>query len=340
MVRVSDPRAAQAPPGPPLHVPDVPDVPEVPPTRRPAGRGALPVVLLLVGLAVGAGASELRHAQRDRAAEALGAGVLDLRVEGLGTDFGGMQVEDSARGVVLRRELQLRNVGGRSVRVLDATLQGGAMRGGSARDLPHGEAWRVALSGEVDCPGGPPVYAPPGSMLRVRAQTDAGDRTVELPVPPAVLEELQGQAERACGIVAPGDAVVAQPLDVQVGEDSVEVDVAVVVASSAPVDLLDVSTGYPGLRVAVRTGGRPPVFPFRLPSGGPFPRTDIGATLTSTFQAVISVEDCDLVPGADGQPYGGGSLLQLMLRVGDTAGDVMTEVYDPGGVDQLVQRVC
>ena len=196
VVRVSDPRAPSAPA-------QVAPPPEPVAEDRPGrSRSALPLVLLLVGLAVGAGASELRHAQRARAVEAQGAGVLDLRLEG-GLQAGGVSAESGPKGISLRRELAVRNVGGRTVRVVDATLVGGAMRGGSLRELPHGESWKLVLSGPVRCPGGPPVYAPPGSVLRIDAQTDAGDRSTELPVPPALLAELQDQAERSCGIVPP-----------------------------------------------------------------------------------------------------------------------------------------
>lgn len=328
MVRVSDPRAPSAPAQVAPQPEPVVDAP------RARSRSALPLVLLLVGLAVGAGASELRHEQRDRAAEALGAGVLDLRLEGGLTEFG-VQAQSDQEGISLRREIAVRNVGGRTVRVVDATLVGGTMRGGSPRELPHGEAWKVVLAGPVRCPGGPPQYAPPGSVLRIDAQTDAGDRSTELPVPPALLAELQGEAERSCGIVPPEEAVQAEPFDVSVDGDRATVDVGTYVRSSDPVDLLRVETDVPGLEVAVRADGRPPVFPFRLDGGGTWPRLGDQLSEASSLQLVVRVEDCDalrLPPSS--------SLARLTLRVGDSAQELTADVYDPGVVQSLVDSAC
>ena len=335
VVRISDPRAPSAP------AQTAPPPEPVPPPAEPAGggrparsRSALPLVLLLVGLAVGAGASELRHAQRDRAAEALGAGVLDLRLESGLQEFG-VQAQTDQKGVSLRREVAVRNVGGRTVRVVDATLVGGAMRGGSTRELPHGEAWKIVLAGPVRCPGGPPQYAPPGSVLRINAQTDAGDRSTELPVPPAVLAELQREAERSCGIVPPEEAVQAEPFDVAIDGDRATVGVGTYVRSSAPVDLLRVETDVPGLEVAVRAGGRPPVFPFRLDSDGTWPRLGDQVSEGSRLQLVVTVGDCDALRTPPASP-----LARLTLRVGDAPQELTAEVYDPGVVQPLLDSAC
>ena len=335
VVRVSDPRAPSAPPY-------LASLPEAAPVGPAARRGpALPLVLLLVGLAVGAGAAELRHAQRDRAREAAAASVLDLRLESAG-DYGAM-TEGGSGDVVLRRDLAVRNVGGRSVKVLAAELVGGPMTSrGSSRVLDHGDSWQAAMAGPVTCPGGSPPYAPDGSVLRVRAETGAGERTTDLPVPPPLLQELQSTADRACGLIPAEEAVQAEPADFTVGEDSASVDVQVYLRSSAPVDLLRAESGYPGLRVAVRSGGRPPVFPFRLAQGGTWPRLDGEQLESSALQVVVTVEDCGPLrdPGPGDVPIGVGSLLRLALLVGGEGRELGTEVYDPGVVQQLVDRVC
>lgn len=335
VVRVSDPRT----PDRSSYAAPLPEEPVE--ERERARRGALPLVLLLVGLAVGAGASELRHAQQERVQEAAAAQVLDLRLEGSDSPYGVSSPSTSAgtpQGVSLRRELVVRNVGARSVRVLGAELVGGTMTSrGSGQELPHGEAWRSVLQGPLRCPDASPPYAPDGSLLRVRAMTGAGERSADLEVPRGVLEELQAAADRSCGLVPPEEAVQVEPASFSVGEDSATVELQVYVRSSAPLDLLRVEPGRAGLEVALRTGDRPPVLPVRLDSGS-WPRAEDSSPFESGLQVELAVEDCGALRGPEADPYG--ELVRLVVQVGDAQEELPVGVYDPGAVDALVEQVC
>lgn len=331
VVRVSDPRA----PDRPAYAAPPPEEPVE--LRRPARRGALPLALLLVGLVVGAGASELRHAQRERVREAAAAQVLDLRLEG-GDAMSPTVPQSTSQGVSLRRELVVRNVGGRPVRVLGAELLGAAMTsGGAGQELPHGEARQVVLQGPLRCPDGSSPPAPVGSVLRVRAQTGAGEQSADLAVPPGVVEELQATADRSCGLVPPEEAVQVEPVDVSVGQDSVTVDLEVYVQSSAPLDLLRVEPARAGLEVVLRTGDRPPVLPVRL-EGGTWPRGEESYGPATSLQVELTVADCEALARSSPDPYV--ALARLVLRVGEAPEEVPVEVYDPGAVAQLVEQAC
>jgi len=339
VVRVSDPQAPSAP----RQVAPVPERPAgEPPSGGRAGRrrAALPLALLVVGLAAGYGVAELRHAQAERVAEAAATGVLDLRLETVQED--GTSAEGVAGGVVVRRDLSVRNVGGRPVEVLSAELVGGPMASrGRGAVLEHGDSWPAVMVGPLTCPGGSPAYAPAGSVLRVRAQTGAGERTTELPVPAPVLEELQRAADRSCGVVPGEEAVRAEPGGYTVEEDRATVDVQVFLRSSAPVDLLRAESGHPGLRVAVRSGGRPPVFPYRLGDGGTWPRVEDAQLGLSELQVVLTVQDCGPFEGAGPTtPLGEGPLVLLGLQVGGEDREVLADVYDPGVLRELVDRAC
>lgn len=329
-IRVSDPRRPAEPSA---------AVEEPRPVRAGARRGALPVALLLVGLVAGYGAAGLRHAQDDRASQAAADAVLDLRLSWPGEEVGVAADSSTAAGVVLRRDLSVLNVGGRPVEVLRAELVGGAMTSrGSGRVLPHGEAWTVSLAGPVRCTGGSPAYAPAGSVLRVQARTAAGERAADLPVPAPFLDDLQQTADRACGQVAPEEAVRAESQALSIGEDSATVEVRLLVATADPVDLLRVTSERPGMRVAVRTGDRPPVFPFRL-QGGSFPRLDDGSlSSASLLQLEVRVSDCDAARDPSVDSFG--PLATLQVQVQGAVGEGSAEVYDQGAVDLLVAQVC
>lgn len=311
VVRVSDPRA-----------PDRPSC-AAPPTAEPVEerervrRGVLPLVLLLVGLAVGAGGSELRHAQQERVREAAAAQVLDLRLEGAQESYGASMSSD-ARTIVLSRDLAVRNVGGRPVRVLGAQLVGGAMAsGGIGRDLPQGDDGTLVLSGAVRCPGGSPRFAPPASVLRVRAQTAAGERTADLPVPAAVLAEMQSTADRTCGILPLEESLRVQEFRSLASRGRLAVDVEVGVASSEPVDLIAVDVLVPGVHVELRAGGRRTELPLRLDSAGPWPRPDGPFAEPVLLQAVLRVADCRALR-AYGRQVEGPVLQVLVARPGGT----------------------
>ena len=334
VVRVSDPRA----PDRPSYAAPPPEEPVV--ERERTRRGALPLVLLLVGLAVGAGASELRHAQQERAQEAAAAQVLDLRLEGAEDSYGASLAGD-ARSTVLSRELAVRNVGGRPVRLLGAALVGGALTGeGLSRDLPHGDDGALMLSGAVRCPGGPPLFAPPSSVLRVRAQTAAGERSTDLPVPAAVLSDLQSAAERACGVVPLSESVFVAEVRSATGGGRVVLDLQAHVASSQPVDLIGLDVLVPGVDVELRTGGRRAELPLRIESDGPWPRMDgeLGAQPVA-LQAVLRVADCRAVRD-EHRRQDGGPVLQVRVGRPDETQPVTLPFGDVTDVGRQLVDAC
>jgi len=338
---VSDPRA----PSPRLPAPDAPAPDRADADGRSRGHRALPLVLLLVGLAAGSGASELRHLQRDRAADAVAAvaeaeaaAVLDLRLEAGDPESGSVE-QSSGQGLVLRRDLAVRNVGARTVRLLGAELVGSPLSWRSGgRALGHGEDAEVGLAGEVQCPGGSPDFARPGSVLRVRAETQAGERSTDLPVPPALLADLQASADRDCGVVPVGEAVHLEQVGTALADDRVTLHLQLFVATAAPVDLVDVTSLVPGVRAAVRTGGRPPVFPFRLESRGAWPRIDPGASDPLDLQVVLSVDDCSQARRAGADRFTGDELVRFAVEADGAGADVLA--YDQGDLARVVDHAC
>lgn len=326
-VRVSDPRAPLPPP------------PAAGPVRQPRRRGALPLVLLLVALAAAAGLVELRQAQRERAASA----VLDLRLDVNGSTYASAG-ESSGAGRVLRRELALRNGGGRAVELLGAELVGGAMASrGSSRVVGPGDSWSVVLAGAVRCAGGPPRFAPSDSFLRVRAVTGVGERSVDLAVPPVVLAELQSTAERTCAAVPVRAAVRVDQTRWRVVGGQLLLDLELAVAPSAPVDLVRVVPALPGIRVTVRSGKRPAVLPLRLGAAPVRPRPD-GALLEGhALRLVVSVASCDVLRRAIGgsvEVLESALLVDLTVAVQGRDGEGVTSLVDTGGLPRLLSAAC
>lgn len=318
---MSDPRLAAAPGAPPAT------------SARPSRRVALTAgVLVAAGLA-GAGLFELRQAQRERAA----AGALDLRVETSGSTYASPG-ESTGEGSVLRVDVRVRNAGGRPVELLGAELAGGTLASRAAgRLVEPGQAWSAVLAGAVRCDAGPPRLAPSGSVLRVRAVTEAGPRTADLAVPADLLAGLQATAQRTCASRPTGPAVRVQQSRGRVVGGRLLLDVRLAVDSGAPVDLVRVVPALPGIRVAVRTGNRPPVFPFRLE-----PAPD-GLRTASALGLVVSVADCSVLRRAIGgsvEVLESTLLVDLAVAVPGRSGEGVTSLSDTGGLPRLLSGAC
>lgn len=307
-------------------------------TARPSRPVALTAGLLVASAVAGAGLLELRQEQRERAA----AGALDLRLEASGSAYESPG-EPAGQGRVLRADVQVRNAGRRPVELLGAELTGPEPAGGAltsraaGRVVAPGEAWSAALAGPVRCDVGPPRLAPPGSVLRVRAVTGAGARTADVAVPADLLAGLQATAERTCASPPTGPAVRVQRSRGRVVGGRLLLDVRLAVDSGAPVDLVRVVPALPGIRVAVRTGNRPPVFPFRLE-----PAPD-GARTASALGLVVSVADCAVLRRAIGgavEVLESALLVDLAVAVAGRPGEGVTSVVDTGGLPRLLSGAC
>ena len=349
-----DPRAPAAtrPVAPEPEVPTGPDVPPGPHppagprARRPFSRRVLPVVLLLVGGVLGFATDELLHAQRERAARQ----ALDLRVE-ISPESGGTTQQVRGDGLGLSRVLTLHNAGPRQVQLREAALLGGPMTAPVfSAALPAGERADLELSTHLDCVvGSAPVVAPPGSRLSVRAQTGAGERVVDLPVPAAVLEDLQDRAGRLCGVVPVSSALSGRQDSERVRDGRLVLGLSLTSATTSRVRLLAVAADLSGLQAAVRVGGRPARLPVTLPSvtsarfrvpgasGEPLAvEVELRPTDCAPLRRALVALPSDEGPATDPDL----PLLQLTYDVEGSAEQGVLRLPDRGGVRELVASTC
>ena len=322
---------------------------ERPAPRQPAGpraRRALPVVLLLAGVVLGAGTDELLHAQRERAERQ----ALDLRLE-ISPESGGTTQQVRGDGLGLGRVLTLHNAGPRQVQLRGAELLGGPMTAPFlSAGLPAGERADVELSTHLDCAvGAAPVVAPPGSRLRVRAVTGAGERAVDLPVPPAVLQDLQDRAAQLCGVVPVSAALSAGADDERVRAGRLVVGLALTSATTSRVELSGVDADLDGLAVAVRAAGRPARLPLTLPSVASA-RFRVPGASGEPLRLDVELRPTDCValrralaalPSDEGPPSDADlSLVRLSYGVQGAAEQGVLRVPDRGGLRELAASAC
>lgn len=328
-VRVSDPRGAPAParaPRPPR------------PARGPGPRRLLAAAAVL---AVGVGALELRTAQRERRA----AGVLDLRLSTPGTTYTGAGGSDAPDGLLMR-QVGVRNAADRPVELLGAQLLGGALGTVTgSRRLPGGAAATLVLRGVVRCAERPLAFAPPGSVLRVRASTGAGERSLDLPVPPEVLADAQERAEQTCALRPVGEQVQVRQVRGRVEGGQLLLDVAVTGTQAVPVDLVAAVPALPGLRVGVGSGGAvgrsgPPR---RLEPPSAQSRRGRPVPAATALRLVVSVADCAVLRRAVGgsvEVQESALLVDLVLAVEGAPRATVRSVADTGGLPRLLSAAC
>jgi len=317
------------------------------PTSRPRARRVAPVVLLLAGAVLGYATSELLHAQRERAAQQ----ALDLRVE-FSPESGGTRQQVRGDGLGLSRVLTLRNAGPRQVQLRGAELVGGPMTAPVfSAGLPAGERVDLELQTHLDCVvGAAPVVAPPGSALRVRALTATGERVVDLPVPPAVLQDLQDRAAQLCGVVPVSSALSAGSESERVRGGRLVVGLSLTSATTSRVRLAGVDADLSGLAVAVRVGARPARLPLTLPSVTSARFRVPGASGEPLrVEVEVSASDCVALrravvalPSDEGPPPSGESLslLRLSYDVEGAPEQGTLRVPDRGGVRELLASSC
>jgi len=328
VVRVSDPRVppAVAEPEPREDGPD-----------RPPGRRRRAALLLAVSLVALAGLVELRSAQRDRSGSAELA--LELAVPGSTYVSAGSNRADR----VLLRDVALRNAGGRPVTVLGTELVGGALSSRGGPVLPPGSgAGVVVLAGAVRCADGRPPFAPPGSVLRVRAATGAGERSVDLPVPPEVLAGLQAAAERVCSLRPASREVQVRQVRGAVEGGRLLLDLELGGTAAAPVDVVRARPALPGLRVTVERAGRPAALPLRLATPDAPPGGRAG-TPTSPLRLAVGVASCPVLRRALGgsvEVLDTALLVDLVLRVEGEPEETVRSVADDGGLPRLLASAC
>jgi len=336
-VRVTDPRAPA-----PRAEPEAAPAPAPAPARARVGR-APAAALLLCGAALGFGAAELLHAQRERAAERAAVEALDLRLE-TASEFFGSTSRGADGEVGLVRDLRVRNVGPRPVQLLGAELVGGSLATRSVdRRVPAGEPADLQLATRLHCtPGTQPSVAPPGSVLRVRARTAVGERSVDLPVPEAVLQDLQGTAGRLCGYVPVSRALVAGVDSELVRGEQLVLRLSLSSATAAPLRLLGIDLQVAGLRATVLEDRRPVRLPVQLESPALIGLVDGGFGEALRLDVDVDVTDCAALREEVDQITLGGTtplfLLGYEVEGEDEQGSTLLD--DRGGLDPLLAAAC
>lgn len=335
-----DPRA-QAPALPAAPPPEAGPAPGPVRSRIPA-RAAL--ALLLVGGALGFGLAELLQAQQERAAERAAAEALDLRLEPGAELFASTQ-QDEGDEVGLSRQLRLRNAGPRAVQLLGAELVGGAMASPALdRRAPAGELVDLELSTRLHCTAGTqPQVAPPGSVLRVRARTGAGERAVDVALPERVLADLQDTGGRLCGYVPVSQALVAVVDSELVRGEQLLLRISLNSATASRLRLVGVDLGVPGLRASLGAGGRPARLPLVLARpalAGPLLDGGFGEPLR--LDVDLDVTDCQALREAvqPAPPHDPQPLLLLGYDVEGAGERGSAALGDQGGLSQLLTSAC
>lgn len=330
---------ATGPAGEPEHSPD----PTPDPAGRSRGRGAAPArvrsaAALLAAAALGFGASELAQRQEQAAAQR----QVDATVElALGPDDGqlGTSVEQRGDGPGVRLGLgvEVVNRGPAEVELLGVTTADGLLSSEAGRMLAPGEPELVSLTAVVaTCPDVPPQPDPTASRLVLQVRTAAGERSVELAAPAALVTIRADALSAACGFDAQVGALLTATGSRLYG-DLAALDVLLINGTRRGSVVTDLLPGR-GLDVAVLAlDGDPLGLPLTLP-GGDF-----------------------AVPRLYGAPDGDGLRLRLEVRVGDCAqaasdreglaGPVLEArtvggqgslvlFDDDGAVSSLVEAVC
>jgi len=336
---VSDPRARAPEPASPAG----PSAPAPPAGRR----RVLPAALLVLGIALGAGGGELLDAQRERAAREAAGEVLDLRLmvdDGrLDLSFGGTQLTQPASGVEVGRLLQVRNAGPRPVQVLGAEL-GSYSAPAPAGTTAAGDGVVLDLSTRPVCaPGGPPQVTPAGSVLRLRARIEAGERSVDLPVPDTVLQELQSAAADVCGYVPVSSALGVRTVRGLRQGERLDVRLSLTSSTAARLRLLTLYADVPGFRATLRRGQGRSRLPLTVPAASGNAET-VGGTPDEPLllDVELRVSDCGAVRDslAGLVPGSGLPLLALTYDVEGFPEQGSSSVSGLSGLRELVDDTC
>ena len=337
-VTVSDPRAPGQvvvqgeEPGPAIRPPRVP---------RTGGRRW---PLLVLGVVLGFGASQLLEAQRDRReSDRLGA-VLDLRLTG--TPEGVQLVEERLRPTV-SVVLGIENRGPLPVVLGDITVEGSDLVGPEPGDqsLDPGVDGALLLTQAVTCPQDAPPRTPAaGSRVVLRARTQAGPQEVRVELPEPARTVLAEVLARACGRVLDEEALEVVPESALVRDGELLLSVRFVNRSARPLQIVSLTPGT-GLAAQLRAGrGIPQSLPLSLPRS----QFGTGAPDLVLVQGTVAVLAVGVPP--DSCPGAGlldrGPLAEVGYVVaaesGLSAGPVQTaRLFDDLGVlPGLLRTVC
>lgn len=266
--------------------------PERPPRRRLTHRPRLTQALLAaLALAVAAAGTAQVTAER-RLADVV---ALTLVTDG-GVD-GRTVWELTGRTALVRYRAQVHNDGPRPVTVTRAEL-GGYRSSRQPRPLAPGAQVAVTLSRVVRCQDPQAVLVP--AALSLEVTTQGGSRAAQLPVQPDLRGELDGAADRACGVLPLDEALVIEATSVQRVGGTVLVGLAAANRSTRPLRLAR-AVVQQGLRGEPLTpAGAPLALPLDLPPAAlGQPPTRVALLLEVTVVRCAAIEQ--LTPAGPGQ---------------------------------------
>ena len=266
-----------------LSAPREPERAPRPRTPRPRLRTAL---LVLAAFAAGAGVSELRQAQADRAERARLDAVVDLQVTSRPDDL----FLEPGRVAV---QVVVANGGPRPVALLAAASPTGdlAWEGGD-RELGPGESTTVRLAGRYGCSvDGSTFDVEDADVLELTVRTGAGERTTSQPLRLGGAA-FQSSLDRLCGVVPPGEAVLAYGDGTRSTDTGFEVDVLIDVQSRVDQRVLGVEAPE-GVGAVLLEDGAPVPLPLALEGVPPEGRDPSTFAAPRYVLAVDYPQDCE-----------------------------------------------
>lgn len=271
---------------------------------------------MALGAAAALGVTEGREWREDRRLDR----VLDLAVQ---TSRSSSSYDQRRGEAELALAVEVRNDGPRDL-VVERGTAGDYVLVRSLVEVPSGEQVPLFLRRTVTCSRTAPPSTAPVDGLRLELRTDAGPRSVDLPMDPEVVGD---EAARSCGFFPLEEAIDAQAYEAEPSAGALALAVDLTNRSVEPAALVGLDVG-PGLRAQVRErGGAPVALPFPLPLSRP-DRFQAGTSVLVRVTVVDCAEARTTPP-------------QLELQFTDGSEEHRASVsYDPASLDRLLSTAC